>query len=88
MVSFQRTFALKSFFLNFNCHLAFTKSLAEALVVEAREKHKLPVIIFRPSIVTCTWREPVPGYIDNLNGPSMSIILIKYETVFFIKIKF
>jgi fatty acyl-CoA reductase len=48
---------------------SFTKCLAEALVVEAREKHNLPAIIFRPSIVVSTWRDPVPGYIDNLYGP-------------------
>jgi alcohol-forming fatty acyl-CoA reductase len=47
---------------------AFTKSMAEALVVEAREKYKLPVMIFRPSIVIGTWREPFPGYVDNING--------------------
>lgn len=47
----------------------FTKSLAEALIVEAKNKHNLPALIFRPSIVVCTWRDPVPGYIDNINGP-------------------
>jgi len=49
---------------------AFTKSLAEALVVEAKMKHKLPILIFRPSIILATWRDPIPGYVDNFNGPS------------------
>ncbi|KAL7034835.1 hypothetical protein ACKWTF_008124 [Chironomus riparius] len=55
--------------LNLPNTYAFTKSLAEALVVEARNKHKLPVLIFRPSIILATWRDPIPGYVDNFNGP-------------------
>lgn len=58
---------------------AFTKSLAEALVIEAREKHKLPAMIFRPSIVISTWRDPIPGYIDNYNGPGN--LMLFYELV-------
>lgn len=49
----------------------FTKSLGEALVIEARNQHNLPAIMFRPSIVVACWREPCAGYIDNINGPSM-----------------
>jgi fatty acyl-CoA reductase len=30
----------------------------------------LPVCIVRPSIVVSTWKEPVPGWVDNLNGPT------------------
>ena len=46
----------------------FTKALAEELIMsEARE---LPVCIVRPSIVLSTWRDPVPGWVDNLNGPT------------------
>jgi alcohol-forming fatty acyl-CoA reductase len=47
---------------------AFTKSLAEALVTEACEKHKLPAMILRPSIVLPTYMEPVSGWTDNING--------------------
>lgn len=32
-------------------------------------KDQLPIVIFRPSIVTGTEREPFPGWCDNLNGP-------------------
>lgn len=46
----------------------FTKALAEALVAE--ECKDLPVAIVRPSIVTAAWREPIPGWVDNLNGPT------------------
>ncbi|XP_023220261.1 putative fatty acyl-CoA reductase CG5065 isoform X2 [Centruroides sculpturatus] len=28
----------------------------------------LPVVIVRPSIVSCTWKEPFPGWIDNNSG--------------------
>lgn len=44
---------------------AFTKSMAESLVVHAKEKLNLPAMIFRPSIVISTWRDPIPGYIGN-----------------------
>jgi hypothetical protein len=30
----------------------------------------LPLAIVRPSIVVAAWKEPVPGWIDNLNGPT------------------
>ncbi|XP_055606767.1 putative fatty acyl-CoA reductase CG5065 [Uranotaenia lowii] len=46
---------------------AYTKALAEALVVEAM--NDIPCVIFRPSIVLPTWREPLPGWTDNINGP-------------------
>ncbi|XP_043685237.1 fatty acyl-CoA reductase wat-like isoform X2 [Vespula pensylvanica] len=45
----------------------FTKSIAESVV----KKHvdSIPIGIFRPAIVVPTYREPVPGWIDNLYGP-------------------
>lgn len=46
----------------------FTKGLAEQLVYEYRDK--LPVIIYRPSIVISALDEPMPGWIDNFNGPT------------------
>ncbi|RZC41950.1 NAD binding 4, Sterile and/or Epimerase domain containing protein [Asbolus verrucosus] len=45
----------------------FTKALAEGLVVE--EMNRLPAIIVRPSIVCPTWREPLSGWCNNLQGP-------------------
>ncbi|XP_015921823.1 putative fatty acyl-CoA reductase CG5065 [Parasteatoda tepidariorum] len=50
----------------------FTKALAENLLVD--ECGSLPVAIVRPSIVSAAWKEPYPGWIDNLNGPSGMII--------------
>ncbi|XP_014467647.1 PREDICTED: putative fatty acyl-CoA reductase CG5065 [Dinoponera quadriceps] len=46
----------------------YTKRLAETLVT--REYPKLPCVIARPSIVTPAVNEPVPGWVDNLNGPT------------------
>ncbi|KAK9496653.1 hypothetical protein O3M35_013088 [Rhynocoris fuscipes] len=45
----------------------FSKSLAEAIVWEVRDK--IPLVIFRPTIVIASWKEPVPGWMDNVNGP-------------------
>lgn len=46
----------------------YTKHLAEHLLV--KEGSDLPLAIVRPSIVGAAWKEPVPGWIDNYNGPS------------------
>jgi fatty acyl-CoA reductase len=46
----------------------FTKALAETQVIE--DAKDLPVIIIRPSIIGGMWREPLPGWTDNFNGPS------------------
>lgn len=53
---------------------AFTKALGEALVVEAMEKHGLPAMVVRPSIVIPIYRDPVPGWTDNINGPTGLLI--------------
>ena len=34
------------------------------------EGGSLPVVIVRPSIVVAAWREPLPGWLENLNGPT------------------
>lgn len=45
----------------------FTKGLAEQVVNEY--SGRLPVVIFRPSIVICAMEEPIAGWVDNFNGP-------------------
>ncbi|XP_058462932.1 fatty acyl-CoA reductase wat-like [Malaya genurostris] len=45
----------------------FSKGLAEQICYDYHKE--LPVIIFRPSIVTNSEKEPIPGWIDNFNGP-------------------
>ncbi|KAI8433401.1 hypothetical protein MSG28_015441 [Choristoneura fumiferana] len=46
----------------------FTKQLAEHVVYEY--KGKLPAVIIRPSIVISSVAEPMPGWIENFNGPT------------------
>ena len=46
----------------------FTKAITEQLVKEERED--LPLSIVRPSIVAGAVKDPMPGWVDNLNGPT------------------
>ena len=46
----------------------FTKAIAEKLLEE--EHGDVPTVIVRPSIVTAALKEPLPGWIDNINGPT------------------
>ncbi|XP_032668393.1 putative fatty acyl-CoA reductase CG5065 [Odontomachus brunneus] len=50
----------------------YTKRLAETLVT--REYPNLPCVIARPSIVIPAMAEPLPGWVDNLNGPTGIIV--------------
>ncbi|KAM3963004.1 putative fatty acyl-CoA reductase CG5065 [Aphomia sociella] len=45
----------------------YSKRLAEALVRESYPQ--LPAVVVRPSIVTPSYKEPIQGWVDNLNGP-------------------
>ncbi|XP_052738996.1 putative fatty acyl-CoA reductase CG5065 [Bicyclus anynana] len=47
----------------------FTKAMAEE-AVRSRTNRSYPVAIFRPTIVISSQRNPYPGWIENLNGPS------------------
>lgn len=46
----------------------YTKAMAENLVKNYAER--VPVGIVRPSIITASLVDPMPGWIDNYNGPS------------------
>lgn len=46
----------------------FTKAWAEKVLEE--NASDLPVCMMRPSIVSASWKEPFPGWVDNLNGPT------------------
>ncbi|XP_077994546.1 fatty acyl-CoA reductase 1-like isoform X2 [Glandiceps talaboti] len=46
----------------------FTKAIAEHVLME--DCGDMPIAIVRPSIVGAAWKEPIPGWIDNFNGPS------------------
>lgn len=55
-------------FMNFAPNTyTYTKGLAEQVVKDFQ--HRLPVVIYRPSIVISSVDEPVPGWLDNFNGP-------------------
>lgn len=45
----------------------FSKQLAEHVVYE--NKGQLPIVIVRPSIVIASDKEPMPGWVENFNGP-------------------
>lgn len=45
----------------------YTKAMAENLV--QKFQGRLPIAIVRPSIVTPAVRDPMPGWVDNVNGP-------------------
>lgn len=55
----------KGFFPN---TYTLTKNFAEQLVQDYRTRFDLPIIIVRPSIITTTYAEPFPGWVDTLNG--------------------
>ncbi|XP_012269817.2 putative fatty acyl-CoA reductase CG5065 [Athalia rosae] len=50
----------------------YSKRLAEGLI--ANEFATMPCAIVRPSIVTPAWAEPLPGWVDSLNGPTGLIV--------------
>lgn len=53
---------------------AYTKALTEAMV--AQEFGSLPVAIIRPSIVTASWKEPLPGWVDTKTGLTGVILAV------------
>ncbi|KAK7574219.1 hypothetical protein V9T40_011410 [Parthenolecanium corni] len=50
----------------------YSKRLAENVVNSFYPE--LPIVIARPSIVVAAWQEPIPGWVDNLNGPTGLLI--------------
>lgn len=51
---------------------AFSKILSESIVQQYGKG--LPTCIVRPSIMIATYREPVPGWINNLYGPTGVVV--------------
>ncbi|XP_055904103.1 putative fatty acyl-CoA reductase CG5065 isoform X2 [Eupeodes corollae] len=47
---------------------AYSKALAEGLVQSFNRK--FPIVICRPSIVTASLKEPLPGWVEGVNGPT------------------
>ena len=52
----------------------YTKSLAEYVL--ANEAKDLPLAIYRPSIVSGSAREPYPGWVDCIHGPTGIIVAV------------
>lgn len=44
----------------------FTKAMAEYIVME--HSSTIPAAVVRPSIITAAWKEPTPGWVDNVSG--------------------
>ncbi|GFT08922.1 transposable element Tc1 transposase [Trichonephila clavipes] len=55
----------------------YSKALAEHIL--AKEGANLPIALVRPSIVTAAFKEPMPGWVDGVNGPSTFIIMDEVE---------
>ncbi|PSN51392.1 hypothetical protein C0J52_04435, partial [Blattella germanica] len=52
----------------------YTKAIAEELV--ENQGKDIPIGIFRPSIILNTKEEPLPGWIENYNGPTAPMLSI------------
>lgn len=52
----------------------FTKSEAEWYLLDNAKD--LPVVICRPTIVSCSWREPFAGFVDNYNAPTLYFLSV------------
>ncbi|KAL1414462.1 hypothetical protein MTO96_000865 [Rhipicephalus appendiculatus] len=53
---------------------ALTKSVTESLLLDKQKE--LPLAIVRPSVVTASWKEPCPGWIDNYNACTGLVVSI------------
>ncbi|XP_055382887.1 putative fatty acyl-CoA reductase CG5065 [Condylostylus longicornis] len=47
---------------------AFSKAVTEALI--CRYAKRLPIVVCRPSIVVAALKEPMPGWVEGVNGPT------------------
>lgn len=56
---------------NFPNTYSYSKALAEQLVMN--ERGMIPLAIVRPTIVTPALMEPLPGWVESLNGPTGNI---------------
>jgi nucleoside-diphosphate-sugar epimerase len=74
---------------NFPNTYSFTKRLTELLIQSIRPKD-MTLILFRPSIVCSSWKEPMPGWVDNVsaigtvyvsNGMGVSSLCLGHHTV-------
>ncbi|XP_026465069.1 fatty acyl-CoA reductase 1-like [Ctenocephalides felis] len=59
----------------------YTKHLAENVVEDYADR--LPLVLYRPGIVVSMWKDPLPGWADNMNGPVGLTIAIGKGLYFF-----
>ncbi|XP_011307902.1 fatty acyl-CoA reductase 2-like isoform X2 [Fopius arisanus] len=50
----------------------FSKALTEVMLDNL--KGRVPVSIVRPSIILSTWKDPIPGWVDNFHGPTLTVV--------------
>jgi Male sterility protein len=63
----------------------FSKFIAEHLVVKYRDS--LPLVICRPSIIGCSLKEPVPGWLDTMTSPGALFLMYGLGILRFLPIK-
>jgi alcohol-forming fatty acyl-CoA reductase len=47
---------------------AYSKALTEDVVNSYADR--IPIVIARPSIVSAAWKQPLPGWVEGVNGPT------------------
>ncbi|KAG0500878.1 hypothetical protein HPP92_000950 [Vanilla planifolia] len=57
----------------------FTKAMAEMLLGQLRGN--LPLVIARPTIITSTWRDPIPGWIEGIRDTDSVMDVIPGDMV-------
>ncbi|XP_055381361.1 uncharacterized protein LOC129611958 [Condylostylus longicornis] len=50
----------------------FTKNLGENVIEEF--KNEIPFVVYRPTIVAASLNDPLPGWIENFNGPVANLV--------------
>ena len=53
---------------------SYSKALCEHLLKTECKAHGIPLAIVRPSIVSAAINEPLPGWVDNMNGATGELI--------------
>ncbi|KAG6414765.1 hypothetical protein SASPL_122139 [Salvia splendens] len=59
----------------------FTKAMGEMLLGQLKENENIPIVIIRPTIVTSTYKEPFPGWVE---GVSLAVGYGKGKTTCFL----
>ncbi|KAF1329424.1 Fatty acyl-coa reductase, partial [Globisporangium splendens] len=59
----------------------FTKSMAEHLVTAHAAKAGIPLVLFQPTIFGAAWKEPVPGWVDQIAGIGATMLAMSMGVV-------